>query len=74
MLLEKIKEHYKDNLPGKSAFRNDPEAPCTVEEISEEYGNWELFVVEYNKPAEVKPKAAPVKTTKQENTTNEPKK
>ena len=52
MLLEKIKEVYGDNLPGKTEFRNDPERPCTVEEISEKFGDWDSFVVEYNKPTE----------------------
>lgn len=49
MLLEKIKEHYGKDLPGKSAFRNDPEAPCLVADISAEFGTWDNFVVQYHK-------------------------
>tara|TARA_Y100001963_G_scaffold122278_1_gene171452 strand:- start:85 stop:327 length:243 start_codon:yes stop_codon:yes gene_type:complete len=62
MLLDEIKKVYGDKLPGKSAYRNDPEAPCTVEEISEEYGSWSKFVIEYNKKEE---EAAPKKEAPQ---------
>ena len=57
MLLEKVKKVYGKDLPGKSQFRNDPKAPCSVEEISEEFGSWDKFVVEYSKPSK-----EPVKT------------
>lgn len=57
MLLEKIKEKYGKDLPGKSQFRNDPEAPCLIGDISEEFGSWDKFVVEYNKPSKEPVKA-----------------
>lgn len=80
MLLEKVKKHYGKDLPDKSAFRNDPEAPCTVEELSEKYGSWDTFVVKYNEApkeeeAKVEPSTSskPAPTTKKESNSDKTK-
>lgn len=58
-IIKKLKEHYGKDLPGKSAFRNDPENPHTLEDVYKEFGTWDMFVSEYNKPVPVK--ATPTK-------------
>ena len=61
MLLEKIMKHYGKDLPGKTAFRNDPEAPCLVADISKEYGTWDNFVVRYQNALAGEETKAPTK-------------
>lgn len=58
-IIQKLKEHYGKDLPGKSAFRNDSENPYTLQEVYEKFGSWDNFVAEYTKPAPAK--AAPSK-------------
>jgi hypothetical protein len=63
--LKEIKEVYGKELPGKTAFRNDEDAPCSLQDLYEDFGSWDNFVAEYEKflkPAKVttpvaKPKA-----------------
>lgn len=42
-LLDKVHSVYKGALPDKSVFRNDPKAPCSIEDISKEFGSWDVF-------------------------------
>jgi hypothetical protein len=63
-ILEKVKKHYGKTLPGKSEFRNDKEAPATLEEVYSEYKLWDTFEKAfYSMKEQDKKPSTPAKTT-----------
>lgn len=64
-LLDKLHKAYGNVLPAKSVLRNDPDKPCTIEEIGAEFGSYDnLVMYAYPKFLAAKAKPAPVTKTK----------
>lgn len=55
-MLKDIYDVYGKELPGKTAFRRDEDAPVSIAEVNAEFGSWEKFEEAYS---EYEPTAAP---------------